>query len=451
MLFLALLYTLDARASPVFQGDTNLGLASTSDLTNTSPCQTLNPSRSFLRILWTCMTIIVSCTWIAVHPNIPASSDSLWTVLRRRCKFMLCSLITPGLMLVWTIRQWIGAKHIAAKYKGMLPLLHLDLRLLSAGSIDWPSASVQEIEDKSKDSNLAKALVVLQTTIFVAKCITRLIRGEFLAQLEVLCLAFACLNATMYGLWWDKPLDVRSPIPVILHEQEATPQTSGEEPIELRDLDSSGRAPPERSLPGTAVLASNMYRPFKSFLQPFSDMVYTHNLPNNKTHVPSFYAYDPSESGTGNQTVPVLVSTLISVIFGGVHCLLWIFPPRSAAFLPGAAPVLPVELCLWRIGSLIVTVIPLLFLALCAYLTGLPLRFVPLSEWLSGRLPRQPESQKKGATKIDKVYATLCVLCFLYTVCRIALFALAFAELRVFVPRDVGWKSAFDWYISRTT
>jgi hypothetical protein len=67
-----------------------------------------------------CLATILACTWSAVHPNIPAVTDSTWTCFKRRVTMTICALLAPELMTLWAMRQRIAAKEIRDKYnKGL--------------------------------------------------------------------------------------------------------------------------------------------------------------------------------------------------------------------------------------------------------------------------------------------------------------------------------------------
>ena len=84
------------------------------------------------------------------------------------------------------------------------------------GKIKFPTITEKEIQDRSKANALSKTLVIGQTAWFMLQCATRAIQGLEITQLELLTVGLAFLNAFMYFLWWDKPLDVQTPVPVYL-------------------------------------------------------------------------------------------------------------------------------------------------------------------------------------------------------------------------------------------
>jgi hypothetical protein len=200
-------------------------------------------NRSIYNILWSCLSTIFTCTWITVHPNIPAPGDSQWAVLRRRLAIMGYFLLTPEYVVLWAGRQYYAARYFTKKHEknhtgwtrahafflimggftlheGGMPVRVLEAKdleeLSEAGKIEWPTITKEEIEDRSKGDYLSKTIVLFQTTWFVGQCIARGACGLTVTELEVVTLAFASLTGVVYYLWWDKPLDVRCSIPVHL-------------------------------------------------------------------------------------------------------------------------------------------------------------------------------------------------------------------------------------------
>jgi len=200
-------------------------------------------TRSIYNILWSCLSTIFACTWITVHPNIPAPGDSQWAVLKRRLAIMGYFLLTPELVIIWAARQHYTARYFTKFYVRNHPgwtrahafflimggfMLHeggkpvrvleaKDLEELSeAGKIKWPIITKEEIADRSKGDYLSKTIVVFQTTWFIGQCIARGAYGLTVTELDVVTAAFASLTGVIYYLWWDKPFDVRCSIPVHL-------------------------------------------------------------------------------------------------------------------------------------------------------------------------------------------------------------------------------------------
>lgn len=50
---------------------------------------------------------------VTIHPNIPALDDSKFTVVWHQVGVVLFSLVMPGLIVLWTIRQWMMARLVS--------------------------------------------------------------------------------------------------------------------------------------------------------------------------------------------------------------------------------------------------------------------------------------------------------------------------------------------------
>ena len=74
--------------------------------------------RSLTSIIWSCFATIFACTWVVVHPNIPDESDSEWTIIGRRLKVMIYTLLVPELVLYWASKQWYAARETSRKHAG---------------------------------------------------------------------------------------------------------------------------------------------------------------------------------------------------------------------------------------------------------------------------------------------------------------------------------------------
>ncbi|KDR70350.1 hypothetical protein GALMADRAFT_1350210 [Galerina marginata CBS 339.88] len=223
-----------ARLSTIFPRQTSTDLG--------APQECICPNtRSNWDIVWSCLATIFVCTWVSVHPNIPALGEPWWRKSFRRMGLMFWSIIAPELILYWAAKQWAAAQKLATKYKehrwtmshgyfiqmggfmlydnnkaiGVLDPDKLD-RLIEDGKIVMPQTTEQEIQDRSKSDGLSKALVVIQTTWFIGQCIARKAQSLIITELELATLAFAAVNGVMYMFWWFKPLDVQTTVRVDL-------------------------------------------------------------------------------------------------------------------------------------------------------------------------------------------------------------------------------------------
>ena len=100
--------------------------------------------------------------------------------------------------------------------------------LLTAGKIEFPAITVEEIVDRSKSDGFSKTIALGQTLWFVAQCLARIAQHLDLTLVELLTLSLAVLNGVMYFLWWNKSLDVRCPVRVNLLDK----SNESNEPLE---------------------------------------------------------------------------------------------------------------------------------------------------------------------------------------------------------------------------
>ena len=96
-------------------------------------------------------------------------------------------------------------------------------QLLREGKIEFPTVTVEEIEDRSKADGFSKTIALGQTLWFITQCLARIGQHLDLTLVELVTLSLATLNGVMYFLWWHKPLDVRCPIRVYLLDKSNEP------------------------------------------------------------------------------------------------------------------------------------------------------------------------------------------------------------------------------------
>ena len=120
MLFIILLYylALYIRASPI--------PPITSPSLESNSCADVTHSRTVWNIIWSCLATIFSCTWVAVHPNMPCPKqreaknrfqrwirNPLLSFAEHRLPLFICALLVPEYVLAWAIRQYLRARKIA--------------------------------------------------------------------------------------------------------------------------------------------------------------------------------------------------------------------------------------------------------------------------------------------------------------------------------------------------
>jgi hypothetical protein len=115
MSFLCILvfWVLFVNAAP-YTNDSYLSLIDTSP-SNLQESDSSN-TRTLCSLIWSCLTIIFTCTWAAVHPNIPDLNDTIWTMRMRKMKMCLIALVAPEWMVMWAVRQSLHAKQLRNFY-----------------------------------------------------------------------------------------------------------------------------------------------------------------------------------------------------------------------------------------------------------------------------------------------------------------------------------------------
>ena len=116
MLFLLFLYYL-------FQGpsiDAGLILTIEHRSLTGNHCNDLTHCRTIWNIVWSCVVTIFSCTWVAIHPNVPCPKkrNSLLSFAEHRLPLFICALLVPEYVLAWSIKQFLVARKIARWNKG---------------------------------------------------------------------------------------------------------------------------------------------------------------------------------------------------------------------------------------------------------------------------------------------------------------------------------------------
>jgi hypothetical protein len=76
-------------------------------------CNDINNCRKLFDIVWGCLATIFACTWVSVHPNVPAPNESRLALFWRRLKMMLIAAIAPEIMVAFAARQFFAARALS--------------------------------------------------------------------------------------------------------------------------------------------------------------------------------------------------------------------------------------------------------------------------------------------------------------------------------------------------
>ncbi|KAF5319972.1 hypothetical protein D9611_011082 [Ephemerocybe angulata] len=333
-----------------------------------------------------------------------------------------------------------------------------------------------EIWDRSKGDALTKSFVILQTLWFAIQSAARWIRHLESTHLEVTTLAYVALNGVMYFFWWDKPLDVQSPIVIDLGHQELLQPGShlsfecqyGQpkdgkntrrslDPIDLPrhppqlyipNHEEKDEAPHELSKtpdhPSQHILNSLSHRVrnwlanlFWGFISRLKSIV-EYNIGREESQAfhaepqrfPMFYALGLApltgsySMVTANHSLTQLMGLVLASAFGAIHCIAWNFKTGSS----------PVPQLLWRISSLCIAASPGILILVFVLI------FFVQWPW---RRPLIRLTMSFG-TFIVKLKVVGQVAIMVYIPARTVLLFLAFYDLKWLSPsthRTVEWSS----------
>lgn len=73
-------------------------------------------SRTTQGIVWSCIVTIFACTWVTIHPNLPDPRYSKWSQFKQRTAMMMLTIFAPEFILIWALRQRMGARSIMKEY-----------------------------------------------------------------------------------------------------------------------------------------------------------------------------------------------------------------------------------------------------------------------------------------------------------------------------------------------
>ncbi|KAI9809494.1 MAG: hypothetical protein M1827_006800 [Pycnora praestabilis] len=224
-------------------------------------------------VLSSCIFTLSLCVFTAIHLHVGPQGQTTAEYLLHKCKWVAIAIVAPEVTLYSAGKQWFSAARLSKKLNGLAGQCEPDLKKIESkpfrSGSDTPSRAVPfvspkrpnfgmmyghfavmggfvvdvkhlhdgfnrltitpkgvaflarhghflpvseaTISDKSKANTLAKGLVCLQVLWMISQSISRKVVGLPLTLLEVHTLIHAACALAMYGLWFQKPLDVRDP------------------------------------------------------------------------------------------------------------------------------------------------------------------------------------------------------------------------------------------------
>ncbi|KAF4616963.1 hypothetical protein D9613_008724 [Agrocybe pediades] len=290
-------------------------------------------------IIWSCLATILAASWVSVHPNMPvvwgpANGKEFVAVYRKKNdRFHWTKTHGFFLQMGGFVLYEDGKAHTLLDWNTLM-------EYYKRGQVDLSSITETMINDHSKADGFGKGIALLQTTWFIIQCSARFFDDHLvLTELELVTTALALLSFLTYILWWNKPFNAETPIPIILSRPDSNPEES------LLQTNNEGpSSPPTVPMSGKSALVdrvSGLYH-------------VTTRLLSFKTPLWAlFYASKPSSELTIIQMR--LASFSIAALFGGIHCVGW---SSKIVFHTHAASLL------WRILTVVITASPLVWIML---------------------------------------------------------------------------------------
>ncbi|KAF2150490.1 hypothetical protein K461DRAFT_287323 [Myriangium duriaei CBS 260.36] len=222
-----------------------------------------------------CLVTLVLCVWSALHLNVPNAGRTASQTFLLNVRWIITGIYAPELVVFTAWRQWCSAKllrdaasrSLSASLKtscvdrdrqwtmvhsffactgGFAFEINSLSRLIRShqGSEDdgrsqfrltltakgvallaecghLPHVPEEEIRDKSKANDLAKATVILQASWMLLQVVGRLYVRLPVTLLEVNTVAHVLCAFAMYIFWWNKPLLPKEPI--VLRDKDLAP------------------------------------------------------------------------------------------------------------------------------------------------------------------------------------------------------------------------------------
>ena len=191
-------------------------------------------------IIWTCLFTIFICTYTVLCMNVPSEGEHPFWVIGRRLMWMAIGIIGPEFVLTYASGQWGTARESVQSFHakgyrqwtmrhgffadmGGFLLVPQDSKpfritakhlyyLIDKGYISYPDVRTEDLWDKSKQDQIAKAITCVQVFYLVVQCIGRAIQHLAITTMELSALAIVVCSTMTSICWWSKPLDVRTPI-----------------------------------------------------------------------------------------------------------------------------------------------------------------------------------------------------------------------------------------------
>jgi hypothetical protein len=78
-----------------------------------SKCTDIIRCRTMTNVVFSCLSTIFACTWVALHPPVPEPNQSFWKSLWWNLQSMLWAIVTPELVAATAVKERLAARKYA--------------------------------------------------------------------------------------------------------------------------------------------------------------------------------------------------------------------------------------------------------------------------------------------------------------------------------------------------
>ncbi|KAK0715468.1 hypothetical protein B0H67DRAFT_471494, partial [Lasiosphaeris hirsuta] len=209
--------------------------------------------RTTFDIAWTCLSVVLLCTWAVLHLNVPA--ETVKVNIRRKIYLFgrsvwwwLVALFAPELIASGCTVKFLAARHVNIMMQGWAAedgvtwaLPHAFFATMGGFAIEFeeglikveqlgtteatggrqlvearkrgiisrlPQVTEAEIEDRSKADAVTKFLALVQTTWFVTELVLRTVTRLPISQIEIHTAAMVACSTVAYAANWHRPQNI---------------------------------------------------------------------------------------------------------------------------------------------------------------------------------------------------------------------------------------------------
>jgi hypothetical protein len=297
-------------------------------------------NRGTIDVLWSCIITVFLCTWSVLSLNLSGSHGTRPS-LNNKLSWVAFAIFFPEILATFAQNQWLSARHSVSEMSSSdwslthaffadmggfvlhppdyLPFpvnAHHIHYLVSHHYMDYPVIDRKTLWDKNKADGFVRTITFIQILWFACQCIGRRIQYSIISNLELDTLAIVlCTFPTLY-FWLHKPLDVTTPIPLYLKDDILARRI-----LQLAD---EPNIKPFRSTPLDFVRsAPDRYEILDPIMWALEFMF---GLGADPDHGPITTFKNTSRPNPGKvRLIDVGVSTMITLMFIGIHFLAWNF------------------------------------------------------------------------------------------------------------------------------